>query len=307
MASFELIVSFASAARHASFAAAARELGLSPSAVAKNVARLEAQLGVRLFHRTTRQVSLSPDGETLYERCQRILDEVESLDAAAAGARAEPRGTLRIDMPVVYGRLVLLPILAKLRARYPQLKIDARFSDQFVDIILEGLDAAVRIGPLADSRLVGHMFDQQILWCCTSPDYIARHGEPRSPEELSAHTCLLFRMPSSGRDRPWQFRVGNRDCSVLPESAVRLGDGEALVAAAAAGMGLIQVPSYMVEHEAARGRLVEVLPRHRPPPLPISLVYPSHRHIPLRVQAVAEALAELHGTGRIASSSGQTG
>ncbi|MGH6951603.1 MAG: LysR family transcriptional regulator [Longimicrobiales bacterium] len=298
MASLELIVSFSAAARHASFASAARELGLTPSAVAKNVARLESQLGVRLFQRTTRQVTLSPDGESLYARCQRILDELESLDAAAAGARTAPRGTLRIDMPVAYGRLAVLPVLAELRTRYPELKIDARFSDEVVDIVKEGLDAAVRIGPLADSRLVGRKFDQQVVWSCASPAYLERCGEPQSPNEGLAHTCLLFRLPSSGRDRPWRFRVGKRDVSLMPDSDVRLGDGEALVQAAVAGLGVIQVPSYMAEHEVKRGRLVEILQQYRSAPLPVSLVYPSHRHVPLRVRALADALAERRGHGK---------
>jgi DNA-binding transcriptional LysR family regulator len=298
VASLELIVSFASAARHASFAGAARELGVSPSAVAKNIARLESQMGVRLFHRTTRQVSLSPDGEELFTRCQRILEEIESFEAAAVGARTGPRGTLRIDMPVAFGRLVVLPVLARLRARFPELKIDARFSDQVVDIVKEGLDAAVRIGPLTDSRLVGRMVDQQVLWTCASPAYLSRHDKPESPDELSVHICLLFRMPSSGRDRPWQFRRGKRDYSLVPESGVRLGDGEALLHAAVAGLGVIQVPSYIAEQEVKRGRLVEILKDYRPAPLPISLVYPSHRHIPARVRAFAEALAEHHGPGQ---------
>jgi DNA-binding transcriptional LysR family regulator len=290
--SLDLIVSFASAARHASFARAARELGLSPSAVAKNIARFETQLGMRLFHRTTRQVTLSQDGEDIYARCQRILEDVESLEAAATEARSGTRGTLRIDMPVTYGRQVVLPVLMKVMMRHPALKIDARFSDQVVDIVKEGLDAAVRIGRLADSSLVGREFDQQFIWTYASPVYLARHGEPGSPDELTKHTCLLFRLPSSGRDRPWQFRSGKRGFSLMPESGMRLGDGEALVQAAAAGLGLLQVPTYLAEHEVKRGRLVEILRRYRPAPLPISLVYPSHRHIPLRVRALADALAQ---------------
>ena len=297
MASLDLLVSFASAARHAGFASAARELGLSPSAIAKNVARLESQLGVRLFHRTTRQVALTPDGKDLYTRCQRVLAEVESLESAVADVRTGPRGTLRIDMPFAYGRQVVLPALIRLMARYPELKVDARFSDQAVDIVKEGLDATVRIGPLADSRLVGRMFDQQVIWTCASPAYLTRRGEPRSPEELSKHSCILFRLPSSGRDRPWQFRRGKRAYSLLPESGMRLGDGEALVQSAVAGLGLVQVPAYMAEREVKRGRLVEILQRYRPAPLPISLVYPSHRHIPLRVRALADALAERREVG----------
>jgi len=292
MASLELIVSFASAARHSSFASAARELGLSPSAVAKNIARLEEQMGVRLFHRTTRQVSLSPDGEELFERCRRILEEVEAFESAAAGARSGLRGTLRVDMPTVYGRSVVLPALARLKRLHPELRIDARFSDLRVDIIQEGLDAAVRIGPLTDSRLVGRKFDEQVLWICGSKDYLDEHGVPESPEDLQAHVCLLYRLPSNGRDRPWQFRFGQRDEALMMESGMRLGDGEALVLAAIAGLGLIQVPSYLAELAVREGKLVEILRDYRPSPMPISLVYPSHRHIPPRVRALADALAE---------------
>lgn len=298
MTGLDLIVSFAAAARHAGFARAARELGLSPSAVAKNVARLEAQLGLRLFHRTTRQVTLLPDGEAIYARCQRILEEVESLEASATDARSGARGTLSIDLPIVYGREVVLPVLMKLMAKHPELKIDARFSDQFVDLVKEGLDAAVRIGPLADSGLVGRKFDQQFLGIYGSRAYLARHGTPRTPDELARHTCLLFRMPSSGRDRAWQFRAGKRDFTLMPKSGVRLADGEALVQASAADLGLAQVPTYMAEHDLKRGRLVEILQKYRPLPLPISLVYASHRHVPLRVRALADALAERYDSSR---------
>ncbi len=292
MPGVELIVSFASAARHASFAGAARELGLTPSAVAKNVARLEAQLRLRLFHRTTRQVTLSQDGEDIYARCRRILEDVESLEAAATEARSGMRGTLRIDMPTTYGRQVVLPVLTELVARNPELGIDARFSDHVVDIVKEGLDAAVRIGPLADSSLVGREFDRQLLATYASPAYLARHGAPDSPDDLVKHTCLLFRMPSNGRERPWQFRSGKRNVSLMPEGAMRLGDGEALIDAAVAGLGLVQTPTYIAGQAVKGRRLVEVLQKYRPPSLPISLVYPSRRHVPPRVRALADALVE---------------
>lgn len=290
MVSLDLLVSFASAARHAGFAGAARSLGLSPSAVAKNVARLEAQLGVRLFHRTTRRVTLSAEGEQCYARCIRVLDELESLEDATAG-RDAPRGTLRIDMPVSYGRDVVLPVLARLLARHPALSLEARFSDHVTDLVKEGVDAAVRIGTLADSGLVGRVFDRLPIWTCASPAYLRRHGEPARPEELGAHSCLLFRLPVTGRERPWQFRVGGRAYSPPLDTRVRLGDGEALVQAAMAGLGIAQVPRHMAEREVQRGALVEVLRRYRPAPLPVSLVYPSRRHVPQRVQLLARALA----------------
>ncbi len=291
MISIDLLVSFTAAARHASFASAARELGHSPSAVAKNIARLESQLGVRLFHRTTRQVTLSSEGERLFTRANRVLEEIALIEGDAAGTVASPSGTLRIDMPVTYGREVVLPVLIRLMARHPELKIDARFSNHVVDIIKEGLDAAVRIGPLNDSRLVGRMFDQQLISTYASPAYIEARGMPESPQALTGHTCLLFRIPASGRDRPWQFQSGKRDYSLHPESDIRLGDGEALVKAAAAGLGLIQVPQHMAQPEVDRGTLVEVMQKQKPAPLPISLIYPSRRHIPLRVRVLADALA----------------
>ena len=291
MISIDLLVSFTSAARHASFANAARELGHSPSAVAKNIARLESQLGVRLFHRTTRQVTLSTEGERLFIRANRVLEEIALLEGDAAGTDASPSGILRIDMPVTYGRDVVLPVLTRLMEHHPELKIDARFSDHVVDIIKEGLDAAVRIGPLNDSRLVGRMFDQQAISTYASPAYIEAHGTPESPQELTQHTCLLFRVPASGRDRPWQFQSGKRSYSLNLESDIRLGDGEALVKAAAAGLGIIQVPRHMAQREVDSGTLVEVLQKQKPAPLPISLIYPSHRYIPLRVRVLADALA----------------
>lgn len=295
MTSLDLIVSFAAAARHESFARAARELGLSPSAVAKNIARLEAQLGLRLFHRTTRQVRLSQDGEDIYARCQRILDAVECLEGAAGEVRSGVRGTLRVDMPVTYGRQVILPVLTTLMTQYPALRVDARFSDHVVDVIKQGLDAAVRIGPLADSTLIGREFDQQVICTYASPIYLARHGEPRSPDELAKHACLLFRLPSSGRDRPWQFRSGKRQIELMPTGILRLGDGEALIQAAAADLGVVQAPNYFACQQLEQRSLVEILHRYRPAPLPISLVYPSNRHIPRRVRALVEALAERRG------------
>jgi DNA-binding transcriptional LysR family regulator len=252
---------------------------------------MEKQLGMRLFHRTTRQVALSQDGEEMFTRCEQILEEVQALEAIAADTQRGPRGTLRIDMPVSYGRQVMLPILTRLVARHPDLKIDVRFSDLVVDIIKDGLDAAVRIGPLTDSRLVARRFDQQPIWTCASPAYLAAKGTPQSPAQLSGHVCLLFRMPSTGRDRPWQFRIGKRALSVMPHSGIRLGDGDALVQAAVAGLGLIQVLKHMAEGEVKRKKLVEVLGKYRPKPLPISLVYPSHRNVPLRVRVLADAIA----------------
>ena len=184
MNNIQQILVFVRAARHASFAEAARELGQSPSTIAKSIGRLEAQWGVKLFYRTTRQVSLTPDGQSLFERCQRILDEVEALRAEAEGVRGEPTGVLRIDVPLTYGKRVVLPLLATLTARHPGLSLDVRFSDRFAAVIAEGLDAVIRIGPLADSRLVARRIGWQYLLVCASPAYLDARGLPQTPAEL---------------------------------------------------------------------------------------------------------------------------
>src|SRR5262245_28424638 len=286
------VIAFATAARNGSFARAGRELAQTPSTIAKSIARLESQLGVKLFHRTTRQVSLTADGVQLFEQCQRILEEVEALRSFAAGARGEPSGVLRVEMPVTFGKRVVMPVLAKLLERCPDLRIEARLSDQYSDVIREGLDAVVRVGVLNDSRLVARQVSQQSLLLCASPDYLARHGQPQNPYELERHQCLVFRMPSTGRDRPYQFRVDGVGLDLQPQARLRLGDGEALVEAAAAGLGLVQVPEVMLTDALAAGRLVEVLADFRPVPLPISVVYPSTRMLPPRVRVFIDALTE---------------
>jgi DNA-binding transcriptional LysR family regulator len=283
-------LAFAETVKRGSFAGAARELGLSASAVAKSVARLEADLGLRLFHRTTRRVTLTSEGRELYERCRRIVGEIEALRDDASGARAEPSGTLRLNAPLVLGRQVVVPALAALVRRYPKIALEAGFSDRYVDVVGEGLDAVLRIGELKDSSLVARRIAEQALVVVAAPRYLGSRRAPKTPADLAAHRCLMFRNPSTGRARPWQFQEGGGVVELLPESAAVMDDGEALVAAAAEGMGLAQVPDYMARDELRRGRLVEVLKRYRPPPLPISLVYPSARSVTPRLHALLEAL-----------------
>ncbi len=290
MNSLQQIAAFAETAKHGSFAAAAREGGQAPSTLAKAVARLEERLGVKLFHRTTRQVSLTADGERLFARCQRLLVEVDELQAEAAGVRSAVAGTLRIDLPIVLGRRLVLPVLARLQREHPGLSLDIRLQDGYADLVKEGIDLAVRVGALADSTLVARRFAQQGMLLVASPAYLAERGMPKRLEQLAAHDALLFRMPSTGKDRPWRFRQKGREVELQPRSRVRISDGEGLVQAALLGQGLAQLPDYFVRDELARGDLVEVLPGLRPAPLPISIVYPGGRLVPHRVRVVVEAL-----------------
>jgi DNA-binding transcriptional LysR family regulator len=291
MANVAAIVAFAEAARRSSFAAAARELGLTPSAVAKSVARLEADLGVRLFHRTTRKVALTGDGRSLFARCERIVGELEALRDEAAGARAQPSGTLRINVPIAFGKLRVVPVLAALVREHPGLALEVSFTDRFADLAAEGLDAAVRAGALHDSGLVARPIGGQAMIVCGAPGYLARAGTPRRPADLAKHACLAFRIPSSGRLWTWRFQVDGRAFEWEPRSGIAMDDGEALVAAAEAGMGLAHVPDYMAAEAISRGRLVEVLRRFRPPEIPLSVVYLSARRVPPRLRAFVEAVS----------------
>jgi len=287
------LLAFAETAKRGSFAAAARELACTPSTLAKAVSRLEQQLGVRLFHRTTRRVALTDDGERLFDRCRRVLAELDLLQEEASGARSAPSGTLRIDMPVSLGRIVMLPLLARLAREHPTLLIDARFSDAYVDLVKDGIDVAIRTGPLRDSSLVARQLASQELLLFASPSYLERVGRPRSLSDLDGHTAVLFRVPSTGRDRPWNFRVRGRNVNYMPKSRIRADQGDALVQATVQGMGIAQVPHYMIAEELRSGSLVELLPSLRPAPMPISAVMPSSRLIPPRVRALLDLLAAM--------------
>lgn len=297
MSSVRLLIAFTETARRGGFAAAARELGLSPSAVAKAVGRLEAQLGLRLFHRTTRRVGLTQEGEALFERCRQVLDELEAIELSAAQAGGGATGVLRIDVPVTYGKQRIVPVLAALALEQPALRIELRLSDQYADLIGSGLDAAVRIGAIDDSRLVARRIDVQHLGVYGAPSLLARAGRPRHPRDAGALPCVAFRIPHTGRLRPWGFRVERAPYTLPAPGPHACNEGEALVAAACAGLGLVQVPDYMATDAVRSGRLEEVLAEFRPEPTPISIVFPSNRQMPQRLRLLIDRLARKTGEG----------
>lgn len=293
MAGLPSLIAFAETARRGSFAAAAREMGSAPSTLAKAVARLEADLGVKLFHRTTRQVRLTADGERLARRCERVLAEWEDLRTEAAGTRAAPSGLLRVDLPLVYGRQVVMPVLAGLASRHPDLRLDVRLHDTYTDLIQHGIDLAVRVGELGDSRLVARRIDRQAMLLVASPEHLQRHGTPRTLAQLQRQPAVVHRLPSSGRLRPWVLSSRGRRVEMEPASRWQIDDGDGVVQAACLGLGLAQLPDYMVAEPLARGRLVEVLPSFRPTPQPISVVVPSGRLMPPRVRVALDALVAM--------------
>lgn len=292
MSGFSQFLAFASAARHGSFAHAGRELGVTASTIAKRIIRLEGQLGVKLFHRTTRQVTLTSDGEVLYARCEKILSDIDELETLATGTLGQPRGELRINVPITYGKRVVMPALANLLATYPDLTADVRLSDQLCDLIRDGMDAAIRIMPLSDSRLASKQIGWQHLVVCASPAYLEEHGHPSHPGRLDDHVFVMFRNPTSGRGRPLQFSMKGRVTELHPKCRLLVDDGEGMVQASLLGTGLIQVPDYMATDELARGALVEVLAAYKPPPLPISVIWPGNRLMPARVRALIDILSK---------------
>ena len=298
MHGLQQFMAFSATAKHGGFAAAAREQGVVPSTLAKAVARLELQLGVKLFHRTTRKVTLTPDGERLFERCKRVLGEVEDLQADAMGTRAAPSGVLRINMPVFYGKRWIMPLLVGLLRNYPSLRLDLRFSDKFADLVQDNLDLAVRIGTLSDSTLIARRIDQQTLVLCASARYLQARGTPRRIEDLSGHDTIAFRLPTAGRQRPWQLRQKGTPFELMPEAKILISDTESLVDAIKTDIGICQLPDNVVSDELASGNLVEVLPSCRPEAMPISLVYQSGRLLPARVKVAIAALDVLRKRAR---------
>jgi LysR family transcriptional regulator, regulator for bpeEF and oprC len=289
MESLAGVTAFVRTAQLRSFTAAGRALGLSASAVAKAVARLEASLGARLLHRTTRTVTLTDDGAVFLAHAQRALTALEDA-ASVVGRGTTLRGTLRIDAPVVLGRERLVPALVRWLDAHPQLSVDVRLSDRWTPLIEEGIDVAVRIGPIADSRLVARRLGEHRLALVAAPAYLAARGTPRRPGDLDRHAGIAFRMPTSGRPRPWQLRHRTRTVELRPRGALLLDEGEALVRAAEAGAGLAQVPDYMAEAGLARGTLVRVLDAFAPAPMPVSAVYAQAQIVAPKVRAFVDFL-----------------
>ncbi|HJV84156.1 MAG TPA: LysR family transcriptional regulator [Noviherbaspirillum sp.] len=291
MSGFSEFIAFAVTARHASFARAGRELGITASTVAKRILRLEERLGIKLFHRTTRQVTLTSDGEALYARCEKVLADIDEIESLASGTSGEPRGQLRINMPITYGKRIVIPRLARLLSQHPGLELDMRLSDSFCDLIKDGVDAAIRVGKLDDSRLAAKRIDWQHLVLCGSPAYLRLHRKPTRIDQLDQHHFVVFRNPTSGRERPVQLHVSGRLREFHPPTRVVINDGEGMVEAARNDAGLTQVPRYMAEDAIADGSLVEVLAANAPPPQPVSLIWPGNRLLPARMRLLIDILS----------------
>ncbi len=253
------LFAFARAGSLGSYTAAARSLGVSPSAVSKSVQRLEKQLGLSLFTRTTRSLTLTTEGRELHERALRLLRDAEEIEQVATAVRAEPSGTLRIAASLPIGLHLIAPSLPAFRARHPKVIVDIRLDDHFVDIVDQGIDIAVRLGELADSRLLSRRLAPLRLCAFAAPSYLAARGTPVHPDEIATHDTVNLRFQSTGALFRWPFRVGDREIEIVPPSGVIVDASGAVIATVVAGGGIGIIAAFIAEPYVARGELVPVL------------------------------------------------
>jgi DNA-binding transcriptional LysR family regulator len=287
------LIAFARSASLGSYTAAARALSVSPSAVSKSVQRLEQHLGLSLFTRTTRSLTLTPEGRDLHERALRLLQQAEEIEQAAMAARAEPAGTLKVTAPLPIGVHLLAPALPRFRDRHPKLAIDLRLGDQVADIIDEGIDVAIRVGDLADSRLISRRLAPHRLCAFASPDYLARRGVPQHPDELVDHECVNFRYQSSGLALRWPFRIGERVVEITPNPGITVDVSDAVAAALAAGGGIGISPTYIAAPYIARGMLVPILAEFAVDRFAVTALWPESRRGSPNVRAFLAFLDEV--------------
>jgi DNA-binding transcriptional LysR family regulator len=290
------IVAFARAASYGSFTAAAQSLSVSPSAVSKTIQRLEQQLGVRLFTRTTRSLALTPEGRELHERALHLLRAAEDVVQSAAAVRSEPAGLLRVAAPLPLGTPMLAPALPEFRRRYPKLSIDLRLNDRFVNLVEEGIDVAIRIGNLADSTLISRGLAPARVSAFASPSYLAARGTPRKPEDLKDHDCVNFRYQTSGQTLRWTFKVASRTTEFTPDAAIVVDVSDAVVEVLAAGGGIGMSASFIAAPYVERGLLVPILHEFSVDGSTITAVWPESRRGSPNVKAFIAFLGEVFPT-----------
>ncbi|ACI52399.1 transcriptional regulator, LysR family [Gluconacetobacter diazotrophicus PA1 5] len=284
---------FARVVETASFTRAADTLGMPRSSVSTAIRDLEARVGTRLLSRTTRIVAPTPDGSAFYEQCVRLIADVEDAENLFRRDAAGPRGVLRADMPGRIGRLIVAPALPDFLARYPAIDVELGVTDRAVNLVEDGIDCALRVGPLHDSALIARRLGTLRLINVASPAYLARHGVPLAPADLPGHCAVRYASPTTGRIEDWEWTEDDTPRTLALPGRVTVNSAEAQIACCLAGLGLIQVPAYDVRPHLDAGTLVEVLPDWRAAPLPMSVLYPHRKHVAHRVRAFIDWLADL--------------
>ncbi|KJK18135.1 LysR family transcriptional regulator [Burkholderiaceae bacterium 16] len=280
---------FVKAAEIRNFSEVGRQLGISSSAVGKAISRLEERLGVRLFHRSTRSITLTPEGQLFLSRCQRIVEELEAAEAELSAA-SSPKGQLRVSLPLV-GTLVL-PVLSSFIREYPEIRLELDFSDRMVNIIDEGFDVVLRTGEAADSRLVARALGHYTPHIVAAPAYLSRHGVPATPDDLFRHACLLHRYPSTGKVDRWLLRDGDNVREMDLPGLLTVNTVEPLIAMAEQGHGLAYIPNFLVRQQLEDGRLVTVLSDYATDRKVFRAVWPSGRHMSPKIRVFVDYMAK---------------
>ncbi len=295
--SFAGINAFVTTAQAGSFTAAAERLGVTKSAMGKAVSRLEQRLGLTLFNRTTRSLSLTVDGEHYLQSCQNALEILNSAESELTSHIARPSGRLRVDLPAAFGRTRILPVLLGITEQFPELHLTISFSERFVDLIEEGIDLVIRIGALQDSStLIARQLTTQKLVVCAAPLYLAKHGTPNSPEELSSHRTIVgFR-----RNQPvsWLFKTDEgKTTRITPPATHELADGDAMLSATLNGAGLSQLPRWLVNEHIESKQLVTVLDSYAGAEMPVNALWPNGRQIQPKLRYVVDELVKVAASG----------
>lgn len=277
---------FVAVAECGQFTAAAERLGLSSSQVSRQVARLEERLQARLFYRSTRRVALTEAGQTFLQHCQRLQDAREEALRAVGDLGSEPKGLLRMTCAVAYGERFIVPLVTDFMTRHPQLRVDIELSNRNLDLVHEGLDLAIRLGRLQDSRLVATRLAPRRMYLCAAPDYLQHYGRPHSLSELGRHNCLI------GSSDTWNFQLDGRETAQRVQGNWRCNSGQAVLDAALRGLGVCQLPDYYVLEHLRSGALVSLLDNQQPPNTAVWALYPQQRHLSPKVRQLVDFLRE---------------
>lgn len=285
---------FAEVVEAGSFSGAGRKLGLVPSSVSRQISSLENALGARLVNRSTRKLSLTEAGRLYYGHTARIITEVEEANRAVSHLEAAPRGVLRVNAPIAFGRLHVVPAIPSFLERYPGLQIDLTLTDNFVDLVEEGADVAIRVGQLSDSSLIARRLAPNRRAIAASPEYLDKHGEPRSPDDLAAHNCLIYKRNEG--NVVWKLKGSSGLVQVPVSGTLQTNSTEALQAAAIGGLGLVLLPTWLIGRDLQEGRLRAVMCDHVVSPTAldtaIHAVYPHNRNLSVKVRAFVDFLVE---------------
>jgi LysR family transcriptional regulator, regulator for bpeEF and oprC len=299
---FDTMLAFTRVVELESFTKAAMSLNLPKTTVSAQVLALEKRLRVKLLHRTTRRISVTTDGAAYYERAIRLLNELEETEAALHQATSNPKGRLRVDVPTPLGRLVIIPALQDFLKRYPEIQLEIGCDDRPIDLLEEGVDCVIRVGHPLDSTLVARRVGTMQFLLVASPEYLQTYGRPTHHDELQRHQAVHFFSSKTGKVRNFILEHAGEEQEVATNRKLAINNGDAIVAAALAGIGVCQVPTFMVQGYLNEGKLERVLGDYPTGSLPLNALYPQNRHLSTKVRTFIEWVAELFAECRLLQS-----